>query len=195
GLYGTPPAELHALAPEELTPEGAMAFLATAQGAALGGEYEMLVWAYRALGPHLPSPSLAAMFLIAHLNAMFRTERVLRPLGPEGQGPALSAHSLAARCEHARRSRRRPGPRLDPPRKPHAARADRCEAHGGARLDAERLRHGLRRRPGAGREPERAHRRDRPRSVHRHPAPSLRALPSGERRLTHLTREGRFATK
>ena len=86
GLYGTPPAELHALAPEALTPEGAMAFLATAQGAARGGENEMLVWAYRALGPHLPSPSLAAMFLIAHLNAMFRTEGVLRTLGPDWEG-------------------------------------------------------------------------------------------------------------
>src|SRR5207248_6910341 len=34
GLYGTPPAELHTLAQEALTPAGAMAFLATAQGAA-----------------------------------------------------------------------------------------------------------------------------------------------------------------
>src|SRR2546428_465814 len=86
GLYGTPPAELHTLAKEALTPEGAMAFLATAQGAARGGEHETLVWAYRALGPHLPSPSLAAMFLIAHLNAMFRTESVLRTLGPDWEG-------------------------------------------------------------------------------------------------------------
>src|SRR3989442_5137232 len=86
GLYGAPPAELAALAQEALTPEGAMAFLATAQGAARGGENEMLVWAYRALGPHLPSPSLAAMFLIAHLNAMFRTEGVLRTLGPDWEG-------------------------------------------------------------------------------------------------------------
>jgi len=85
-MGSAPPAELHALAPEALTPEGAMAFLATAQGAARGGENEMLVWAYRALGPHLPSPSLAAMFLIAHLNAMFRTEGVLRTLGPDWEG-------------------------------------------------------------------------------------------------------------
>jgi len=86
GLYGAPPPELQALAREALTPAGAMAFLATAQGAARGGEHELLVWAYRALGPHLPSPSLAAMFLIAHLNAMFRTESVLRTLGPEWEG-------------------------------------------------------------------------------------------------------------
>jgi anaerobic selenocysteine-containing dehydrogenase len=46
------------------------------------------VWAYRALGPHLPSPSLTAMFFIAHLNAMFRPESVLRTLGPEWEGKA-----------------------------------------------------------------------------------------------------------
>src|SRR5437016_1491657 len=86
GLYGTPPAELHALAKEALTPAGATAFLPTAPAAARGGENEMLVWAYRALGPHLPSPSLAAMFLIAHLNAVFRPEGVLRTLGPDWEG-------------------------------------------------------------------------------------------------------------
>src|SRR5207247_1372087 len=58
----------------------------SAQGAARGGEHEMLVWAYRTLGPHLPSPALAAMFFIAHLNAMFRPDSVLRTLGPEWEG-------------------------------------------------------------------------------------------------------------
>ena len=86
GLYAPPPAELHALADHALTPEGAMAFLGTAQAAAQGGQHEMLVWAYRALGPHLASPSLTAMFFIAHLNAMFRTESVLRTLGPDWEG-------------------------------------------------------------------------------------------------------------
>jgi anaerobic selenocysteine-containing dehydrogenase len=83
GLYGPPPAELHALAAEALTPDGAMAFLGTAQAAAGGGQHQMLVWAYRALGPHLPAPALAAVFFIAHLNAMLRTASVLRTLGPE----------------------------------------------------------------------------------------------------------------
>jgi anaerobic selenocysteine-containing dehydrogenase len=83
GLYGEPPAELATLAESAFTPEGAMAFLTTAQAAATGGEHEILVWAYRALGPHLPSPALAAVFLIAHLNAMLRTASVLRTLGPE----------------------------------------------------------------------------------------------------------------
>jgi len=63
-----------------------MAFLGSAQAAARGGEHEMLVWAYRTLGPHLPSPSLASMFFIAHLNAMFRTENVVRTLGPDWEG-------------------------------------------------------------------------------------------------------------
>lgn len=88
GLYGDPPAELHELATHAQTPEGAMAFLGTAQGAARGGEHEMLVWAYRTLGPHLPSPALVAVFFMSHLNAMFRTESVLRTLGPEWEGKA-----------------------------------------------------------------------------------------------------------
>jgi anaerobic selenocysteine-containing dehydrogenase len=86
GLYAPPPAALGALAPAALTPEGAMAFLAAAQSAARGGEHEMLVWAYRTLGPHLPSPALVSIFFIAHLNAMLRPESVLRTLGPEWQG-------------------------------------------------------------------------------------------------------------
>jgi anaerobic selenocysteine-containing dehydrogenase len=86
GLYPPPPAELAALAPNVLTAAGAMAFLAAAQGAATGGEHEMLVWAYRTLGPHLPSPALAAMFFIAHLNAMLRGDAVLRTLGLEWDG-------------------------------------------------------------------------------------------------------------
>jgi anaerobic selenocysteine-containing dehydrogenase len=87
-LFSPPPAELAALAPAALTPEGAMAFLGTAQGAAAGGEHEMLVWAYRTLGPLLPDPSLAAVFFIAHLNGMFRPEGVVRTLGPEWEGKA-----------------------------------------------------------------------------------------------------------
>src|SRR5262245_17680637 len=88
GLYGPPPAELNALASEALTPGGAMAFIGTAQAAATGGQHQMLIWAYRALGPHLPAPSLTAVFFIAHLNAMFRPESVLRTLGPDWEGKA-----------------------------------------------------------------------------------------------------------
>ena len=86
GLYDPPPAELAALGADALTPEGGMAFLGTAQAAARGGQHEMLVWAYRTLGPHLASPSLTAIFFIAHLNAMFRTASVLRTLGADWEG-------------------------------------------------------------------------------------------------------------
>jgi anaerobic selenocysteine-containing dehydrogenase len=86
GLYAPPPDALHELAKEAQTPAGAMAFLAAAQGAAAGGENEILVWAYRTLGPDLPSPALVAPFLIAHLNAMLRPDAVLRTLGPAWEG-------------------------------------------------------------------------------------------------------------
>lgn len=82
-LYPAPPAEVAALAAGALTPDGAMAFLGTAQALSTGGQDEMLVWAYQTLGPHLPAPALSGMFLVAHLNAMFRTESVVRALGPE----------------------------------------------------------------------------------------------------------------
>jgi len=85
-LYGPPPAELAALAAEALTPAGAMAFLGAAQAASNGNQHQMLVWAYRVLGPLLPAPALTAPFFIAHLNAMFRPESVARTLGPAWDG-------------------------------------------------------------------------------------------------------------
>jgi len=91
-LFGPPPAALHDLAPRALEPDGAMQFLMTAQQlaqAAGGGEHHMLFWAYRALGPHLPAPSLAAVWLQCHLNGLLRPAAVVRALGPEweGRGP------------------------------------------------------------------------------------------------------------
>jgi anaerobic selenocysteine-containing dehydrogenase len=83
GLFGEPPPELHELAKDALTPEGAMAFLMTAQGAATQGENQVLFWAYRTLGPRLPSPALAGIWLICHLNGLLRRESVLRTLGEE----------------------------------------------------------------------------------------------------------------
>lgn len=85
-LFDAPPAELHELGKHALTPDGAMAFLGTAQASSRGGQPEILMWAYRTLGPHLASPSLTALFFIANLNAMFRPESVLRTLGPEWEG-------------------------------------------------------------------------------------------------------------
>jgi anaerobic selenocysteine-containing dehydrogenase len=82
-LFGAPPPELFELAKEAHTPGGAMAFLATAQAASTGGENQLTFWAYRTIGPTLPSPALAAMWLIAHVNGMLRSESVVRTLGPE----------------------------------------------------------------------------------------------------------------
>jgi anaerobic selenocysteine-containing dehydrogenase len=87
GLFGEPPAELHALAAGATTPEGAMAFLAAAQAAAAAegpadvAKERLLFWAYRTVGMQLPSPALTAIWLQCHLNAMFRLPAVLRTLG------------------------------------------------------------------------------------------------------------------
>lgn len=85
-LWGAPPAELVELAKHAHTPEGAMAYFAAAQAAGTGGENQLIFWTYRALGPHLPSPALAAIWLLAHLNGLFRPESVVRALGPEWEG-------------------------------------------------------------------------------------------------------------
>ncbi len=85
-LFGTPPSELFALAKQAHTPEGAMAYVATAQAAATQGENQLIYWTYRAVGPLLPSPSLAALWLLSHLNGIFRTESVVRTLGSEFDG-------------------------------------------------------------------------------------------------------------
>jgi anaerobic selenocysteine-containing dehydrogenase len=85
-LYGDPPAELFELAKNAHTPDGAMAFLGAAQAKASGGENQVLFWTYRTLGPHLASPSLAAVWLLSQLNAIFRRDSVVRTLGPEWDG-------------------------------------------------------------------------------------------------------------
>jgi formate dehydrogenase len=50
------------------------------------GENQVIFWTYRTVGPLLPSPSLAALFLLSHLNGLFRPESVVRALGPEWEG-------------------------------------------------------------------------------------------------------------
>ncbi len=80
-LFGTPPAELFGLATQAHTPDGAMAFLAAAQAAATQGENQVLFWTYRTLGPHLASPALAAVWLLSHVNGLFRSDGVVRALG------------------------------------------------------------------------------------------------------------------
>ena len=88
GLFGDPPAVLHELAADALEPEGGMRFLAAAQEAAAAGDphiakERLLFWTYRTLGPHLPSPAVAAFWLQCHLNAMLRFPDVVRALGAE----------------------------------------------------------------------------------------------------------------
>src|SRR5207244_9905011 len=81
------------LARGALEAEGAGAFLGAAQElAATEPEYDskiakerLIFWTYRTVGPYLPGPALAAIWLQCHLNAMLRFPDVLRTLGPEWQ--------------------------------------------------------------------------------------------------------------
>ncbi|HVM96238.1 MAG TPA: molybdopterin dinucleotide binding domain-containing protein, partial [Candidatus Acidoferrales bacterium] len=88
-LFGKPPSELFDLAAHALEPDGAAAFLATAQqraveaGKSADATNALLFWAYRTVGTHLPAPSLAAVWLLSGLNAMLRPESVFRTLGDE----------------------------------------------------------------------------------------------------------------
>jgi formate dehydrogenase len=100
------PDELHALAPRALEPDGGAMFVATAQqlaaqrpSAAGDPAIQLLFWAYRTIGPHLPAPSLAVVWMQCGLNAMFRSESVLRTLGSEwqGKGPFEIASELFRR--------------------------------------------------------------------------------------------------
>jgi anaerobic selenocysteine-containing dehydrogenase len=94
GLVGEPPAKLHELARNALTPDGAMAYLGELMTAAAGSSPSVLFWAYRTLGPLLPAPSLVAVFANCHENAFQRPAGVLRTLGPEWEGK--SPFELAA---------------------------------------------------------------------------------------------------
>ncbi len=80
-LFGPPPAELFPLAAEAHTVDGAGAYLMTLQTLASGNESRVMFWAYRTLGPHLPAPTLAAVWLLCGINAMFRRDGILRTFG------------------------------------------------------------------------------------------------------------------
>src|SRR5262249_19300603 len=115
-------------------------------------------------------------------HALDREYPPARP--PVAQGPraALHAEPVTGRRAAHRREHGRPGRRVDPARDGHSPSADRPQAPARARVDAERLRDELPGHRGAGRrQPERAHRRGRPRPLHRHPAPPCRALPARAR--------------
>lgn len=88
GVFGDPPDDLAALAANALTPEGAAAFIATAQQrVAETGDANpiprLLYWASRSVGEQLPAPALTVVWLFSHLNALMRPEAVVRALGPE----------------------------------------------------------------------------------------------------------------
>jgi anaerobic selenocysteine-containing dehydrogenase len=82
-LVPEPPARLFELAADALEPAGAAAYLGALQAEAKGSEPIGLFWAYRTLGPRLPSPALAAIWAQCHENAFLRREGVLRTLGPD----------------------------------------------------------------------------------------------------------------
>ena len=98
-LFGPVPPQLHELAAHALEADGATAYMMAAQEAASGDETRLIFWSYRALGPYLPAPSLAAIWLLCGLNALFRGESVLRTLGRdwEGQSPFAVATELFRR--------------------------------------------------------------------------------------------------
>ena len=91
GLFGPPPSALQDLAEGISSPEGAGQFLMTAlELAGQHGEADplprLIYWTYRTVGDHLPARSLSTPWLLAHLNALERTEDVVRAFGPDWAG-------------------------------------------------------------------------------------------------------------
>jgi anaerobic selenocysteine-containing dehydrogenase len=85
-LFGEVPTELHELAAEASTPEGAERFFFRLSELARTDEKgtpRMLFWAYRTLGTHLASPQLTQVWVQTLLNAFSRPAAVLRTLGDE----------------------------------------------------------------------------------------------------------------
>ena len=87
-LFGEAPAELFELAKKALSPEGAAAFMMTAQQRASEcGDADpvprLLYWTFQTVGPELPAPALTAAWLFCHLNALTRPAAVTRALGPD----------------------------------------------------------------------------------------------------------------
>ena len=105
GIFGDPPGELHALAKKALEPEGvgpyieALRQVATERAGRAAGICSQF-WAYRTLGPHLPGPGPAALFLRCMENGVRRREAVIRALesdsdnGSKGKWSQLSPAQL-----------------------------------------------------------------------------------------------------
>ncbi len=98
GLVGEAPSELHALAKQGTTPEGAAALFAKVQELA-SNRTELLFWGYRTLGEELPAPAVIGLWVTALQNAFGRRESVLRTLGDDwkGAGPFELAMELFRR--------------------------------------------------------------------------------------------------
>jgi len=93
GLLMPAPEELTSLASMANLPEGRGFFLMTtmakaAEAAAAGFEPETqaLAWAYKILGPAMPAPGLAAVYLLCQKNAMTRADDIVRALGKDWEG-------------------------------------------------------------------------------------------------------------
>jgi anaerobic selenocysteine-containing dehydrogenase len=105
-LFGEVPTELHELAAEASTPEGAERFFFRLSELARTDEKgtpRMLFWAYRTLGTHLASPQLTQVWVQTLLNAFSRPAAVLRTLGDEwrDRSPFAIARELFRRMmEH-----------------------------------------------------------------------------------------------
>ena len=111
GSTAPPPAELEALAADALTPEGAMAFLGTAQARRRGGQHEMLVWAYRSA--RSASPVAVARGGVLHRapeRDVPHRERAARRSGRSGRArrrssSVPSSSAASSRIPRASRSR------------------------------------------------------------------------------------------
>lgn len=113
-LAGRAPALLRALARGADTPGGRARLIAATlalaplrpRGARNIGrrlQARAVLWLYRLLGPHLPAPQNAAIYLICVMNALSRRAAVLRTLGPgyARRGPFALAEALWQRLlEH-----------------------------------------------------------------------------------------------
>lgn len=86
-LVPEPPDALKALATKALEPEGTGAFLMQLMAAAAGqSPAAVIAWLHRLLGPQLPDPVLATIWLECYQNAMKRPTEVLRTLGEDWVG-------------------------------------------------------------------------------------------------------------
>jgi len=93
GLYGEVPSQLLELGAQATTPAGAEAFLMAAQQLAAERSPNPIpllqYWTVECVGPHLPSPAIAPVWLLAMLNGMVRPDMIVRAFGAEweNKGP------------------------------------------------------------------------------------------------------------